>query len=202
MSYKQKSNGFGLIEMMVSVFILSLVVAVAAVFFGYYIKNYNFSFQQGQVIADADFLFARINEEVREMRVSEDGGYPLVVANDNEIGFYSNVDNDDSVEKVRYFLSGTEIIRGVTEPSESIPIYDSMNETVSVVASDIRNTTPIFYYYNQNWPGDNENNPLAQADRLIETRLVKVELVININPTENEDFKIDTEIMMRNLKTN
>ena len=194
--------GFGLVEMMVSTFVFVLVVATATVMFTYFWRNYNFSFDEGRTVATAQYVMDRINAEAREMQVSEAGGYPLMRADDNEVGFFADVDNDGVVEQVRYFLSGSELLRGVVEPTGEPPTYDPGQESVKVVAENIRNSTPVFYYYNESWPGDLVNNPLAVGSRLTQTRLVKVELVVNTSPGNIDDFKIDTEIMLRNLKTN
>lgn len=201
---KKTSGGYGMLELVISGFVITVIVSGAATMFVFFIRNYNFSFEEGRILSDAETVVRKMTTEIREARTSEEGAYPLVAANDQEVQFYSDVDNDDEVEKVRYFLDGQDLMRGVVEPQASTPIYDDMTEMTKVVSSFVTNDSePLFYYYNGDWPGDAVNNPLVQADRLLDTRLIQVEIKINTGEGFGvEDFELATEVMMRNLKTN
>ena len=47
-------------------------------------------------------------KEIREARTSDDGSYPIEKARDKEFIFYSDIDKDGEVERVRYFLGTTQ----------------------------------------------------------------------------------------------
>lgn len=66
------------------------------------------------------------------------------------------------------------------------------------------NSTPIFSYYNGDYPGDSVNNPLVLSERLLQTRLVKVTLSINpvSGPVGAQAVTIENLAHLRNLKDN
>jgi prepilin-type N-terminal cleavage/methylation domain-containing protein len=196
-------RGFTLIEVIVASFILTILVGISAIFFVYFFKNYNFSFEQNRSLDDAQSSINKLITELKEAKTSESGAYPLLTTNDQEITFFADIDNDGKVEQVRYFLDNTQLKRGLIEPEAPPLIYDPAKEKVVVITDDVRNSAiPLFYYYNGDWPGDIVNNPLAAGARLLNTRLVKVNLIINTNPGLQKDFNISSEVMIRNLKTN
>jgi hypothetical protein len=197
-------QGYGLLEVIISSFLFAIVVAGGAAFFVYFLRNYDFSFEETRIINDAEATMRRIAKEVREARTSENGAYALFTANDQEIGFYSDIDNDDVVEKVRYYLDGSNLYRTIVEPEGSPLSYDDIDEEVSLVSEHLTNNSdPVFYYYNEDWPGDEINNPLILTNRLSETRLVQIEIKVNTEEGLGvSDFIFSTEVMIRNLKTN
>lgn len=74
-----------------------------------------------------------------------------------------------------------------------------------VVADYVSNgSASIFTYYNGNYPGDTTNNPLIAAERLLETRLVRVSLSINPSsgPVGAQAVSIENLAHLRNLKDN
>jgi prepilin-type N-terminal cleavage/methylation domain-containing protein len=74
-----------------------------------------------------------------------------------------------------------------------------------IVADYVSNgTTPIFTYYNGDYPGDSTNNPLIPSERLLETRVVSVMLSINPSsgPVGAQAVSIENLVHLRNLKDN
>lgn len=80
----------------------------------------------------------------------------------------------------------------------------STTTSEKIVASYIQvGVDPIFSYYNSSWPADEINNPLILENRLLDTRLIQVQVNININPDTNpDDFNVSTFVHLRNLKDN
>jgi prepilin-type N-terminal cleavage/methylation domain-containing protein len=197
------SGGFTLIELMIGMVILSIVIAIASFFFVFFFRNYDFSFEQGRTIDQAKGSLTRMTAELREARSSDEGAYALVVAEDSEIVFFANVDSDLEIEKVRYYLEDGVFYRGVVEPQSEMPIYDNDSEVIQIISEFVTNDSePVFYYYNDLWPGDAINNPLIQTERLLHTRMVKVNLNLNTDPDMQQDFNLSTQTTLRNLKTN
>ena len=143
-------------------------------------------------------------KEIREARPADNGAYPLELADDQEFIFYSDIDQNDKTERVRYFLDGTNFNKAVINPSEVEPITYDGPETITTLSEYVRNaTSSIFYYYNGDWPADTENNPLPSPARLIETKLMRVYLKINVFPERApDDFELESSTQIRNLKTN
>jgi hypothetical protein len=73
---------------------------------------------------------------------------------------------------------------------------------VKVLASNIVNdiNTPIFYYYNANYPSDKTHNPLTIPLDTSEIRLIKILLKINIDPNKGpENMEMQSFVELRNL---
>lgn len=90
-----------------------------------------------------------------------------------------------------------ELKKGVINPIGSPVIYPSEQEEVSVLSSYIRNNPPIFEYY------DASGNKITDYPaRLIDTKLMKVYLVVNVDPNRPpDDFELESWVQIRNLKT-
>jgi len=198
----QKS--FSLIEVIVTVFIFTLALGAVTGFIIYLYRSYSYNFEQIQAINEARKGIETMVKEIREARYGDDGSYPLEEAGDFQFIFYSDIDRDDLTERVRYFLEGTDFKKGVVEPSGDPPQYILADENVSILSSYVRNTSqPIFTYYNGDWPTDTINNPLPTLARLTETKLMHVYLKVNIDPNRPpDDFELESDAQIRNLKTN
>lgn len=198
-------TGFTLIESMMSVVLLALIMGAVYGFICWGYQTYNFTFQQNQAVRKANFGIEVMVKEIREARGGNDGSYLIEKADDNEIIFYSNVDNDDDTERVRYFLQGNIFKREIINPI-GWPIYYPEEEEYKntiVLSEYVRNDVadPVFTYYNGDWPGDIINNPLSSPDRISETRLVHIYLKVNVDPNSlPNDFELESDAQIRNLK--
>lgn len=199
----QKS--FSLIEAITMIFIFILSLTAVLSFIVYLYRTYGYNFRQVQAINEARQGVETMVKEIREARYGDDGSYPLEEAGNFQFIFYSDIDRDDAVERIRYFLSGTNFNKGVVEPSGDPPQYVLSNETISTLSSYVRNLPSefIFTYYNGNWPSDTINNPLPTLTRLTETKLLHVYLKVNLNPNRAPtNFELESDVQIRNLKTN
>lgn len=163
-----------------------------------------FGQEQLEAIRQAQAGIDLMAKELRELGPAENGAYSLELAADQEIIFYSDIDQDIYTERVRYWLSGSNLMKGVTEPSGSPLSYNPADEVTSIVSIYVRNATaPIFTYYNGDYPYDTVNNPLPAPARLVETKLLNVFLSINVNPSRApQHFDLETDVQLRNLKEN
>jgi prepilin-type N-terminal cleavage/methylation domain-containing protein len=107
--------------------------------------------------------------------------------------------------KARFEFSFTEDLaglahefrKGVIKPTGDPPKYLTENEVITTLTSYVRNAPPIFEYYDQN---GNKIEPLPA--RLKDTKVMKVYLVVNIDPNRPpQDFELESFVQLRNLKT-
>jgi type II secretory pathway pseudopilin PulG len=95
-------------------------------------------------------------------------------------------------------LSGSEheLRKGVIEPTGSPVQYPLNQEKISIISSYIRNTPPIFEYF------DKSGTKIADLPaRLVDTKLMKIFLVVNVNPNRPpQDFQLESFVQLRNLK--
>jgi len=199
-----KHNGFTLLEIILAIFLFSIIAALVAIFGVYYFKNYAFSYEKQQVIGQAQGALTQMIREIRKIRNGDNGSWPLIQTDNTAFTFYADVTNDGRADRVRYFLNGNTLYRGVIEPT-AVPVsYPPGNEVITTLARFVEATnSAIFTYYNGDWPADTVNNPLAAPQRILNTRFVEVTLTIN--PTQNfaaQPFTISSGVAIRSMKTN
>lgn len=194
-------RGFTLIETVVSLMLVTTVVVVVGV-----LQRQVFSLDrlfQGVLFSqrEARQALKTVTAELRTTNVSNTGAYPLATADASTLTFYSDRDNDTVRERLRYFIEGTALKRGIIEPSGNPFAYDPASETVATVVSGIDPSATRFEYY----PGsyDGTTAPLSQPVVREEVRLVKVTIVIDRNPNEPPaPVTFTSQVSLRNLKDN
>jgi type II secretory pathway pseudopilin PulG len=202
---KRFSRSFTLIETILTIFIFSMSLTLLVTFVINVYRAYGYNFEQAVAINEARKGIETMVREIREARYAADGSYPLKEAGNSQFIFYSDIDRDGNIERVRYFLDGTNFKKGVIDPSGDPPQYLLANEKVSILSVYVRNgaATPVFTYYNGDWPLDAVHNPLPTLTRLTETKLMHVYLKINVDPNRPPDnFELESDTQIRNLKTN
>lgn len=92
--------------------------------------------------------------------------------------------------------SAHEFKKGVINSTSPPVEYPSDQEEVSILSSYVRNTPPIFEYF------DAEGNKITEYPaRLADTKLMKVYLVVNVDLNRApQDFELESYIQLRNLK--
>jgi len=201
---QSNSKGFTLIEVLVS---SAIMVILAAGFLGM-----QYIFSQNQVtswrnyanIEDANRVVSKFTKELRDARTSDEGSHPLVTTDDTEIIFYTDYDYDGDIERIRYTQNANQFIKGIIEPSGDPISYPEGTETETVLTENVvESVDPSFYYYNENWPTDTVNNPLAAVDRIADTRLVRIILTINVRQDDpSSQFTLESNSQIRMLKEN
>lgn len=203
MKYKSNS-GFTLVELIVATLIFVIIAGLIAVFTAYYFNNYTFSFEENQTVGQTQTALTSMVREIREIRIGEDGAWPISEAGNNNFTFYSDVTNDGRADKIRYFLDGSMLKKGVIQPTDVPVSYPAANEKIYLIANYIDNdTVPVFRYYNGNWPQDQLNNPLSPAGRVFNTRFVKIYLRLNIQTNSGSlPFELTYDVQIRSMKDN
>lgn len=149
-------------------------------------------------IASQDFL-----NDLRRASYSSVGAYPIELATANQIIFYSNIDTDSWKERVRYFVSGTTLRRGVTKPTGTPLTYNPANEVAVDVAHDLNNTTALFYYYDQNYNGITNTSTMTFPVDISKVRVIGIKLWLDLRPNVSPaPLYIEGKTEIRNLKSN
>lgn len=199
-----KEGGFSFVEIMVVLGILSVFTILVAEFqTKVFILNRVF---QGGLYehTDASNIVKSMATEIRSMSVSSGGAYPIDSASTSTLSFYNDIDDDGLKERIRYFLAGTSLKRGVIKPTGNPPTYVSSNETTSILFSNVRNSssTPIFRYYNTNYDGS-ATSSLALPIDVLSVRLIHINVVLDNDPNQPlAPIDLNTEVSIRNLKDN
>lgn len=196
-----------LIEMMMAIAIVTLAMQGFTYLFLKTWSTNKFILEEGMASAAASRATNKIVIQLRGIQQADNGDYPLESGDDFDMVFYADVDDDGVVEKVHYFLDlATDQLRmGVSNPLPTNPVtYPTTDQTVSVVTNYVVNasTDPIFYYYNDDYPTDTVNNPLATPANIGVVQMIRVKLFVNINPvTAPDNINIESFVNLRNLNT-
>lgn len=121
-----------------------------------------------------------------------------------QVGANCDWENPNHSIKVKFELSWSdeiagsenELKKGVIEPTGSPVQYLLEQETVTLLSSHVRNVPPIFEYF------DSQGNKITEYPaRLVDTKLMEVYLVVNIDPNRPpQDFELESSVQLRNLK--
>ena len=197
----RKNQGLTLLELLITMSIFVIIMIAIGSFVGD-IFSYNKMFNNSLTTYDQiRRVLQPIASEVRSASPSSLGSYPILSAQDNSFSFFSDINDDGLKEKIRYFLSGTSLLRGVIYPTGN-PLSYSSSEIVSTIVVNVNNNlVPVFNYYDQDYSG--EELPLVQPVNIAEIRLVKITLIVDDNPNKPpRPVTISTEVSLRNLKDN
>jgi len=203
MKKNHRTKGFTLIEILVSVAIFTMVSIVVSTF-QRDIFSLNRNLQSGlNAQLEARHVIKIMVAELRKASPSSLGAYPIELASSTGITFYSDVDNDGLKDKVRYFLNGTTIKKGVIAPTGNPYVYTSGNERITTIVNYViaSSTLPIFEYHTSAYAGT--STPLSQPVTVSSVRLIKINVIIDTNPlTSPRALIVTTQVTPRNLKDN
>lgn len=199
---RQDIRGATLIEILVTIFIFSLIGFVIWAF-----QKDIFSLSdrlQGGLSVEQEVRKALklMSAEIRSVSPSSVGAYPLAEVGSNSFTFYSDIDEDGLKERIRYFLDGDVFKKGILKPSGQPLAYNDGEEVVvDFVSAIVNGATTIFEYYDTNYDGTTA--PLVAPINIPNVRLVKITLIVDRDPNRApEAIELSTQISMRNLKDN
>lgn len=196
-------KGITLLEIVVVLALLFLIGGAVVEVFISSLKSTNIIFDSLSAQGEGRRTLQDFVNETRSANFSSIGSYPLSRASSTEIVFFTNLDGDSYMERVRYFLHNKQLVKGIIKPSGSPLQYLPQNETTSTVANYVVNTTtPVFYFYDQNYSGPT-TTPLSQPVNITDVRVVSMNLIIDKNPILSPNtlnLRVYSDI--RVLKTN
>ncbi|HUY62262.1 MAG TPA: type II secretion system protein [Candidatus Paceibacterota bacterium] len=170
--------GFTLIETLVTIALTTIVMVALTFLIQYFYQTNAYALEETQAIDSARLSIEHTVADLREASYGADGSYPIAAAATSTVTFYADVDADGTVEKVRYYLSGSTLYRGATEPATSSPSYAGQPEATTLVVDNIRNgtSTPLFTYFGAN------GTQLAEPVDAGQVASVRIDIRTDINP--------------------
>lgn len=195
-----------LVELLVSIAVMLIVMNGFTYFLVKSWDNNKSIIETGLASTTASRAVNRVVIQLRAIKQADNGDYPIELADKFDLTIYTDIDDDGVTERVHYFLdlATDQFKMGVTDPNTgSVPVtYPSGDTTVTTMAKYITNesTDPVFSYYNDDYPGDTTNNPLATPASLGSIQLIKVKMRVNIDPVHApENINIESFVDLRNL---
>jgi len=196
-------HAFTLVETLVALAIFTIGIQATMLVFAKTMKNKAYVLEMGKSSTVVSRSVSDLIGYLRRVRQSDSGAYPIVSADDNDLVVYSDYNKDGKTERLHIYLTGGKIYLGIRNPSTTFPkTYAAGDGTTVEIAKQIVNTSsdPMFSYYNKNYPADVINNPVSVPADVSQVRLVKIFLMINIDPNRAPDnIHQESFVELRNL---
>jgi len=161
-----------------------------------------YAIEQGLNTYSIDSSLKNFSRYLREARQSDAGDYLINKVENFELVFFSNVDDDGAIERVRLFLEDRQLKMGLAESAGFPAVYPTEDEEIKIIGTGIVNTEdqPLFYYYNRDYPTDQITNPLQGSIFPQDISLVKIDVYANIEPGHTpENMRMQTFVRPRNI---
>ncbi len=189
-------RGMTLIEALVwiAMFTATMLAIVSSVL--YFYRTSNFAIQEATAITSAQRGLDLMVRHIREASYASNGAYPIAALGTSTMTFYAEVDGDSGVERVRYYLSGLDLVRGIVEPTGDPAAYTSAEATSSISQSvrNIDENISLFTYY------DKDGAQISDYARLADLRFVTLNLSVDIDPNRTPTTtKMRSSAALRNL---
>ncbi len=199
LNYFKNNQGMTLIEMLIVVFLFSiLMVALGNTVASLYSAHSHIISQTYQV-NNARQGVQTFVRDAREMTFSDNGVFPLARMEEHLIGFYSDIDTDDSVEYVEYeLIAETTLVKRIHNAVGTPATYNkSVPDEVHILSIYVQNILqdkPTFTYYDM-------NGMVATPESLItDIRFVTIQIIVNIDPVRNPgEFMLRSSAALRNI---
>lgn len=191
-------RGLTVVETTVFVFVFVVLIIAIVSSTRYAYRGERFAFEQADATRSARSGIERAVRDIREASYADDGAYPIIEIATSTMSFYSDADNDGKVERIRYFLDGTNFRKGVIISSGDPPAYAVLSESVSLVSDNVRNAvigTPTFTYY------DKGGALMSDYTKIGDVGFVLVRMVVNVHPERTpEDYELRSSAALRNVR--
>ncbi|MES2749226.1 MAG: hypothetical protein V4606_02455 [Patescibacteria group bacterium] len=199
----RSNTGFTLIEALVIVALNTvLLLAITSTVTQLY-KNHGYTFEQSNEIEVARKGLGTWVRDAREMTSGANGAFAIAIAGTSTLGFFSDIDKDNSIEYVEYSLGTTTTLRKYTYNPIGYPAtYSTTTPTSVEILSEYvqngRQNIEVFKYYNSN--GVLIASPQAMISDIT---YITMNIIVNIDPLRSPgEFMLQGSAAPRNLKTN
>jgi prepilin-type N-terminal cleavage/methylation domain-containing protein len=200
----QSQKGFTLIEVVITIAIFTILIFLVSAMLNDIFVNSNQELISMSNIDQARSVLSTFTNEIRNSVIGSDGSYPLAEAGNSEIIFFTNLGiSNSTVNRIRYYISGSTLYKGIVQPSGNPLSYNLTNEKVITVAAGVATgSATLFSYYDGNYSGS--GNPLAQPVNISQIRYIKMNLQVKNNITKNDasSFSVTAGAALRSLKDN
>lgn len=194
------SAGLTLVEMIVVVSLFALLMFAAMSSIAWFYRFNAYSIAQAYQVEHGRRGIDALVRDIREMTFADDGTFPLAIMGEHHIGFYSDIDRDESVEYVEYELNGTVLEKRIYDAAGTPPVYDSTPEETYIISEYVQNdiqATTTFQYFDRN------GAPATATSTVTDIKYVEAKLIVNIDPVRDPgEYMLRSSAALRNLKDN
>lgn len=190
-------RGMTLVETVIVVSIVAVVGTALMSAIQFFYKSNAYLLEQTAALDSARRGLTFALQNIREASYGDDGSYVITTAATSTVTFYSDIDLDGGVERVRFYLQNNTLYRGTTNASGNPATYTGQTEGREVVATFVKNatSTPIFTYYGTS------GTALTAPVNVSDIAAVGIRLDVDLNPYRAPNvFTISGKATLRNLR--
>lgn len=197
MSMNHTKRGFTLMETLVVVALTALVGGALLSAIVYIYRNNAYIFEATAAVENARKGLSVTLGDIREAAYADDGNYPLGSVATSSITFYSDIDADGGIERVKIYIVGDTLYKVVTNAAGNPPSYTGQPVATSTIANYIRNgTTPMFLYFD-----DTGAQLSTTATDISAVRSVAITILTDLNPARAPNvLTLTGTATLRNLR--
>ncbi len=181
----KKQKGVTVIETLVYMAVFSILLTAISVTMITIYRAHDFAMSNTSAMVDMRRALELAVSNIKEAGFSDAGAYPVVSMSENEFVFYSDIDNDSKVEKVRFFVDGDVFKQGIIDSSGLPPTYDASTEVIKPIAWHIRNTSrgvPVFNFFNK------QMQKITNMSKILDLRMVSLRLLIDTDTSRPPSY--------------
>ncbi len=178
----------------VAVFMIAMMALIVSLLSFYRANVY--TLEQAQAVSDARRSVEGLVQTIREADYSGQGAYPLVAIATSSVTFYADVDQDPHTERVRYFLDGSSLKRGIVDPVGDPPAYTAAEEvtTVSPYIRNVLQQVDMFHFY------DAAGAEVTNMTQVTDVRFVRMDIIVNVSPDRlPNELTVRSSATLRNI---
>ncbi len=180
----------------ISMFIFAIGAVTSSIITFYRTSNY--TIQQASAISSAQKGISAMVKTMREAAYASNGAYPVVSMAGSDIVFYADIDSDTAIERVHYYVQGTNLYRGILQPTGDPAVYAGA-EDVTSISQDVRNiaqAVTTFTYY------DAAGALITDYSQIGSLRFIVANIVVDADTTRLPNaVTIRSSAALRNLVT-
>ena len=176
-------KGFTLVEVLLVVLLIFIIVALVTSVLVTSERSNRFIINSVKSEIDARTAIYRISKDIRET-------HDIITADDYEVVFQTNIDEDEYYERVRYYLVGDE--------SPYVLYRQVDSDEARIFIKNIVDNSIFIYYSDLGIPVDGMSMPVSEADL---GNIKFVDITVNIDQSGNQTLRtmtLNTMITLRN----
>ena len=161
-------------------------------------KNNAYIFEAASAVESARTGLSTTLEHIREAAYGDDGSYPMSSIATSSVTFFSDIDEDGGIEKVRIYALNQTLYRVVTNAGGNPPSYTGQTSATSTIAQYLRNDSahPIFVYYDSTGTEVSTTSPDVSL-----VRSVAITIMADLNPNRAPNvLTLTGTATLRNLR--
>lgn len=193
-------KGFTLMEIVVVIGITGIVMAMISTLLTDSFRMQRVAVEKASVGEECQRALSEIEKDMISMIEGENGAFPLALAENNQIIFYSDTDLDGVIEKIRISKNSKIITKEVFEPINEI-YPENATSTINISSHFSQDAgDDIFAYFGSDFSGT--ENPMIDPISESDVRVAKISMICALeeNIAPNSKIVFSTLVKLRNLK--